>query len=77
MTPDLDNTIFQLLEERDAYGVEGLLKYDTWRPIAELLNRRGFRTPFDQVPWTSKSLANYYRRKLKAKDSRLKPSITE
>lgn len=77
MAPDLNTTIFQLLEEQDAYGEEGLLKYNTWKPIAELLNRRGFTTPFDKVPWTSKSLANYYRRHLRDNDARLKPTSTE
>jgi hypothetical protein len=77
MTEDLDNTIFYLLEDQDAYGQEGLLKYDTWKPIAELLNRRGFRTPFDKVPWTSKSLANYYRRHLRTRDPRLQPLTSQ
>lgn len=77
MASYLDTTIFQLLEEQDAYGEGGLLKYNTWKPIAELLNRKGFSTPFDKVPWTSKSLANYYRRHLRDKDARLKPNLSK
>jgi hypothetical protein len=77
MKADLDKVILTLLKEQDAYGEKGLLKYDTWRPIAELLNRRGFRTPVDRVPWTSKSIANYYRRHLRDKAERLKPSTNQ
>ena len=77
MKADLDKTIFQILEERDAYGEHGLLKYNTWKPVAEFINRRGFRTPIDKVLSTSKSLANYYRRHLRDRDARLRPSKTQ
>jgi hypothetical protein len=77
MDSALDKTILELLETREAYAPDGLLRYGTWQPIAEILNRRGFRTPVDQAWWTSKSLANYYRRHLRDNDERLKPSTTQ
>jgi len=76
MDSPLDKTILELLADRDAYAPDGLLRYRTWEPIADILNQKGFRTPFDKVGWTSKSIANYYRRHLKAKDLRLMQPLT-
>jgi hypothetical protein len=77
MSNALDKVILDLLANHDAYAPDGLLKFDCWKPIAEILNRRGIRTPTEGVEWSYKTLATYYRRHLKDKDERLKPSTNQ
>ncbi|MGB6068811.1 MAG: hypothetical protein WBG50_28710 [Desulfomonilaceae bacterium] len=77
MSNALDKAILVLLAEHKAYASDGLLKFDCWKPIAEILNRRGIGTPNEGVKWSYKTLATYYRRHLRGKDPRLKPSTTQ
>ena len=77
MSSALNKAILDLLTEHEAYAPDGLLKFDCWKPIAEILNRRGIGTPNEGVKWTYKTLATYYRRHLRDNDERLKPSTIQ
>ena len=77
MSSALDKEILDLLADQKAYAPDGLLKFDCWKPIAEILNRRGIGTPKEGAKWSYKTLATYYRRHLRDKDERLKPSTTQ
>lgn len=77
MQSALDKAVLELLDEHQAYAPDGLLRFDVWKPIAEILNRRGLRSPTYGVQWSYKTIATYYRRHLRDKDERLQPSTTQ
>jgi len=72
---NLDTVILNLLATRYAYDTKtGILRAGTWKPVAKILNRLELTTPTEHRPWTPQSAAAYYRRHLKARDTRFQGS---